>query len=101
MDVGELVLDLTDVRDPQALDGRQITVDGNVGHLDIRVPADVTVVSDNHVTGIGGINAFGRNSGGVDTTLTSVHSAGAGAPRVTIVSQLHVGGIDVHVGSNR
>ena len=101
MDVGEIVVDLTDVRDLQDLDGRQITVDGNVGHLDIRVPAGVTVVSESHVTGIGGISAFGRDSGGVDTTLYAVHSAGAGAPHLTIVSDLHVGGIDVHVRSNR
>ncbi|HEX3220972.1 MAG TPA: PspC domain-containing protein [Nocardioides sp.] len=101
MDVGEIVLDLTAVSDPQALDGRQITVDGNVGHLDIRVPAGVSVVSENHVTGIGGINAFGRDAGGVDTSLTAVHSAGAGAPHLTVVTDLHIGGIDVHVGSNR
>ena len=63
MDVGELRLDLTGVRDPQALDGREIHVAGNVGHLDIRVPAGVTVVANTQVTGIGGINAFGQDGG--------------------------------------
>ncbi len=96
MDVGELVLDLTDVSDPQSLDGREIAVTGNVGHLDIRVPADVTVVADTHVTGIGGINAFGDDGGGIDTEVSTVHYAGPGAPRLTIDAELHVGGIDVH-----
>jgi phage shock protein PspC (stress-responsive transcriptional regulator) len=96
MDVGELVLDLSDVSDPAALDGRQITVTGNVGHLDIRVPDGVTVVADTHVTGIGGMNVFDRDGGGIDTQVNTVHSAGPGAPRLTIDAELHLGGIDVH-----
>jgi predicted membrane protein len=96
MDVGEVVLDLSDVADPEALDGREITVHGNLGHLDIRVPSDLTVVANTHVSGIGGINAFGRDGGGIDTELDAVHSGGAGAPRLTIDVELHVGGIDVH-----
>lgn len=96
MDVGELKLDLTSVRDLEALDGRTIEIDGNVGHLEVMVPPGVTVVSDNHVTGVGGINAFGRSGGGVDSSLLAVHSGGRGAPRLTIDTQLHVGGIDVH-----
>jgi phage shock protein PspC (stress-responsive transcriptional regulator) len=98
MDVGEIRLDLTDVRDPQSLDGRTIHVTGNVGHIEIRVPASVTVESNSDVTGIGGINAFGRDSGGIDTSVTAVHDAGVGAPTLTIDTDLHVGGIDVHVG---
>jgi|tagenome__1003787_1003787.scaffolds.fasta_scaffold20928741_2 phage shock protein PspC (stress-responsive transcriptional regulator) len=98
MDVGEIRLDLTDVRDPQALDGRTIHLTGNVGHIEIRVPDGVTVESNSDVTGIGGINAFGRDSGGIDTSMTAVHDAGAGTPHLTIDTDLRVGGIDVHVG---
>ncbi len=89
-------LDLSDVADPEALDGREITVHGNVGHLDVRVPSDVTVVANTHVSGIGGLNVFGRDGGGIDTELDTVHSGGPGAPRLTIDAELHVGGIDVH-----
>jgi phage shock protein PspC (stress-responsive transcriptional regulator) len=95
IDVGELVVDLSEVSDPQGLDGREIEVRGNVGHLDIRVPDDVTVVANTHVTGVGGINAFDRDGGGIDTELTTIHSGGPGAPRLTIDAELHVGGIDV------
>jgi len=96
MDVGEVVLDLSAVSDPAALDGREITVHGNVGHLDIRVPGNLTVVANSHVSGIGGISAFGRDSGGIDSEVDTVHSGGPGAPRLTIDVELHVGGIDVH-----
>jgi phage shock protein PspC (stress-responsive transcriptional regulator) len=96
MDVGELVVDLSSIRNPQALDGREITVTGNVGHLDIQVPPDVTVVAHAHVTGIGGLNVFDRDGGGIDTQVTSVSSGGPGAPRLTIDTTLHVGAIDVH-----
>ncbi|HEX4471015.1 MAG TPA: PspC domain-containing protein [Nocardioides sp.] len=96
MDVGELVVDLSGIRDPKALDGREITVTGNVGHLDIRVPDGVTVVANTHVTGIGGMNVFGRDGGGVDTRVDTVSYAGPGAPRLTIDAELHLGGIDVH-----
>ena len=101
MDVGEIRLDLTEIRDPQALDGREITLDGNVGHLEIRVPEGVTVVSESTISGVGGISAFGRDAGGFDTSLTSSRTAGVGAPHLTIVTDLHVGGIDVHVGQDR
>jgi predicted membrane protein len=96
IDVGELVVDLTDVGDPKDLDGRVITVTGNVGHLDIQVPDDVTVVAHTHVTGVGGMNVFGRGGGGIDTVLTNTYYAGPHAPRVTIDADLHVGGIDGH-----
>jgi phage shock protein PspC (stress-responsive transcriptional regulator) len=96
MDVGELIVDLSGVANPKALDGREIVVTGDVGHLEIEVPNDVTVVANTHVAGVGGMNVFGRTSGGVDTELTTVHSAGPGAPRLTIDADLHVGGIDVH-----
>jgi phage shock protein PspC (stress-responsive transcriptional regulator) len=100
MDVGELVLDLSSVTDPASLDGRVITVTGNVGHLDIRVPADVTVVADTHVTGVGGMNVFDRDGGGIDTEVDSTYDAGPHAPRLRIDADLHVGGIDVHAESN-
>jgi hypothetical protein len=98
MDVGELRLDLTQVDNPAALNGRTIHLTGNVGHLEVRVPAGVTVESHSEVTGIGGINAFGRDGGGIDTSVDAVHDAGAGAPVLTIDTDLHLGGIDVHVG---
>ena len=96
----ELRLDLTNLRDPEALDGLTIHLTGNVGHLEVRVPDGVTVVSNNDVSGIGGINAFGQDGGGIDTSLQAVHTAGLNSPHLTIDTDLHVGGIDVHVGED-
>jgi hypothetical protein len=94
IDTGELVLDLTRVRDVQALDNRTIRVSGGVGHLDIRVPYGVSVNSHASISGPGGINDFGENTGGIGTSVNSFHDAGPHAPVLTIVASLHVGAID-------
>jgi phage shock protein PspC (stress-responsive transcriptional regulator) len=97
LDTGNLVVDLTDVRDPQELDGRVIRLSAGVGQIDIEVPADVTVEVDARVRGPGGISLFGQDSGGVDTTATEIHSGGPDAPHLTIDADLHVGAINAHV----
>ena len=96
LDTGNLVVDLTDVQDPQQLDGRVIHLSAGVGQIDIEVPADVTVEVDAHVRGPGGISLFGQDSGGVDTTATAIHTGGPGAPHLTIDADLHVGAINAH-----
>jgi phage shock protein PspC (stress-responsive transcriptional regulator) len=100
LDMGDLVVDLTRVRNPQALDGRTIDVSGGVGQLDIRVPDGVTVVTHSQISGPGGITAFGQDTGGVNTIVDSTHDAGPGAPTLTIDADLHVGAITFVTGSN-
>jgi phage shock protein PspC (stress-responsive transcriptional regulator) len=100
LDMGDLVVDLTRVRNPQALDGRTIEVTGGVGQLDIRVPAGVTVVTHSRISGAGGITTFGEDSGGFDTTVDSTHDAGAGAPTLTLDARLHIGAITFLTGSS-
>jgi hypothetical protein len=100
LDAGNLVVDLTQVSDPQALDGRTVHVSADVGHLDISVPTGVTVVTHASISGPGGLNVFGQDSGGVDTTVDTVHRAGPKAPTLTIDADLHIGAIDVSTGSN-
>jgi hypothetical protein len=96
IDIGELVLDLTRVKDVQALDNRTIHVSGGIGHLDIRVPYGLSVNTRASVSGPGGINDFGQESGGIGTSVNSFHDAGPRAPVLTIVATLHVGAIDLH-----
>ena len=38
MGIGELVLDLSQVSDPENLDGRDISIDAGVGHVVIVLP---------------------------------------------------------------
>jgi phage shock protein PspC (stress-responsive transcriptional regulator) len=99
LDMGDLVVDLTRVRNLQALDGRTIEVSGGVGQLDIRVPAAVTVVTHSRISGPGGITTFGEDTGGIDTTVDSTHDAGTGAPTLTIDADLHIGAITFVTGS--
>jgi phage shock protein PspC (stress-responsive transcriptional regulator) len=100
LDAGNLVVDLSHVTDPDALDGRTVHVSGGVGHLDITVPTGVNVVTHASISGPGGINAFGQDSGGVDTAVDTVHRAGPGAPTLTIDADLHIGAIDLATGGN-
>ncbi len=98
LDAGNLVFDLTDVTDPDQLNGRTIHLSGGVGQIDIEVPADVSVDIDASISGPGGISLFGQDSGGVDTTASGSHSGGVGpdTPHLTIEADLHVGAINAH-----
>jgi phage shock protein PspC (stress-responsive transcriptional regulator) len=93
---GELIVDLTDVTDLQALDGRTIRVSADVGRVEVIVPegADVTAFADVH--GPGEIKLFGEETDGFDTELTRSHDGGTDVPRITIDADLSVGQIEVH-----
>jgi hypothetical protein len=95
IDVGELVLDLRKVTDPDALDGREISVTGEVGHLEVILPTDVDarVVAELH--GPGDIVLFDRNAGGIDTSLTRSYDGGNNVPALTIDAELGIGEIEV------
>jgi phage shock protein PspC (stress-responsive transcriptional regulator) len=94
-DVGEYVLDLTQLSDPDELDGRTIDMSLSVGELDVVVPRDMDVTVTGNVNGPGGITLFGEDSGGIDTTSTRTYDGGDGVPRVTLDLQVDVGHIDV------
>jgi hypothetical protein len=100
MDSGELVVDLGRVS-PQDLDGRVIHVQGDIGHLDIRVPHGVSVDAHLDVNGPGGMNAFGQDEGGLGHEMDTYHDAGTDAPTLTIDAQLDIGAIDLHTEESR
>ena len=95
MSTGELVIDLTRVRNLAALDGRTIHVDGDVGRLSVIVPEglDTTVHAD--INGPGNISLFGDERGGIDLTMTRESLTAAGAPELTIDAELSIGQIEV------
>jgi phage shock protein PspC (stress-responsive transcriptional regulator) len=101
IDAGELVVDLSQVSDPSALDGRVVHVDGDVGHLDIRVPAGVNVIAHLDIDGPGGISAFGQDVGGLGRTLNTRLDASRKAPTLTIDADLDIGAIDLHTEGPR
>ncbi len=101
IDAGELVVDLAQVSDPAGLDGKVVHVDGNVGHLDIRVPQGVNVIAHLDIDGPGGISAFGQDVGGFGHTLNTHLDASRHAPTLTIDANLDIGAIDLHTEEPR
>lgn len=68
--VGQVVLDLRNVADPAALDGRLIDLEAGLGTVRVYVPATLDVDLDASV-GAGQIQALGYGRGGVQTSLTT------------------------------
>jgi len=95
IDGGELVVDLSDVGNVAALDGRTISVSGDAGRLEVIVPEDVDVEVEADMEGPGGYQLFGLQGGGIDWTRSASHDGGADVPAITIAADLQVG--EIHV----
>ncbi len=91
--MGELVVDLTRVRDLEELDGRTIDVSAQFGAVEVLVPEDLDVAASARTSGPGGLTVFGRDAGGVDVTTTGEHDGGVDAPRLDIDAEVGVGEI--------
>jgi hypothetical protein len=100
MDSGELIVDLSRIS-PADLDGREIHVTGDIGHLDIRVPQGLSVDAHLDIDGPGGMSAFGDDEGGLGHEMDTYHYAGPDAPTMTVDAQLDIGGIDLHTEESR
>jgi phage shock protein PspC (stress-responsive transcriptional regulator) len=90
---GELTLDLTQVDDVEALDGRRISVDGGAGRIELLVPDEMDVTVNGRIDGPGAITLFGEQRGGIETTSRGVHEGGVEAPSLTIDADLGIGEI--------
>ena len=90
---GELVLDLTDVRDVDELDGRTIEVSADAGQIEVVVPEDVDVLATADIHGPGGYTLFGRDGGGIDVNSTAHHDGGDDVPELTIDADISFGEI--------
>ena len=96
IDGGELVVDLSDVGNVAALDGRTISVSGDAGRIEVVVPDEADVEVEATMEGPGGYDLFGTRGGGIEWTRTASHDADAvGAPTLTIDAELAVGEIEV------
>lgn len=92
---GELVVDLSNVSDVEALDGRTLSVSGEAGAIEVVVPDGVDVHVEADVDGPGGYDLFGAEGGGIDWTQSASHDGGPDAPSLTIDADLQVGEITV------
>jgi hypothetical protein len=91
--IGELIVDLRDAKLPPG--DRHIDVDLGVGHAVVLVPKDVCVTTEAQV-GVGAVDSFDSENGGIDVDHADAHTAPAGTPRVVLHSDLGVGMLDVH-----
>ncbi|MGA8846398.1 MAG: PspC domain-containing protein [Nocardioides sp.] len=92
VDIGEIDLDLNEVRDLEALDGRRIDLEVGVGQVKVLVPEGlgVRVVSD---LGAGDSTIFGiEDDGG---TATGSLDAGVDAPSLTLYVTVGLGDIEI------
>jgi phage shock protein PspC (stress-responsive transcriptional regulator)/FtsH-binding integral membrane protein len=96
---GEIVLDLTDVSDLAAMDGKHIKLDVSAGRIEVLVPSGLSVEVIADVNGPGHIQLFGDERGGIGIADRAHHDAGAGTPEIVIDADVSVGEIQVHEGA--
>jgi hypothetical protein len=90
---GRVVLDLSEVADPAALDGRSIDVGARAGELVVILPEGVRADVDADISGPGQIDLPTRSSGGFDNTLEETY--GNGSRTFSVHAHLFAGHIDV------
>jgi hypothetical protein len=95
VDAGEIVLDLRDVSDLEALDGRTIDIDADFGHLEVILPRGLAASVSADIDGPGGIELFGEEHGGIGVSRND-YSGFDDDPEIFINAQLSVGQIEVH-----
>jgi phage shock protein PspC (stress-responsive transcriptional regulator) len=90
---GHLVVDL---RDARLVSGdHRIKIRLGVGEADLIVPRDVCVSTDSHL-GIGGVEVFDRDNGGVDVDWQDERNASEGTPRIVLDGDIGIGALTVH-----
>lgn len=99
LDAGELIVDLSKLTDPEALDGRGVSADVNVGRVEVIVPDDVDVRAEGHLSGPGTYELFETEGGGIDMHDSSTQDGGVDAPSWSITVKADVGEVVVHNAS--
>lgn len=92
---GSIELDLTNVSDLEALDGRIIDLEANAGEILVTVPEDLDVDVTADVSIAGEATVFGQQASGPDVHIERRQAAGSDAPDLELDIQLLVGSIDV------
>ncbi len=90
--MGELVVDLRDLELPSG--DTRVNLDVGIGEARLIVPEDVCVASAADI-GIGGVDVFGRDNGGIDVDWDDRPRAATGRSRVVVSADVGVGALVV------
>ena len=93
--VGELTFDLTGVDFATMVGGTELRARVGVGELVVIVPAEAPIRVEAH-SGLGSVQVFGQEEGGVDVEITT--PAPIGAPAITLVATVGIGEVRVEHG---
>ena len=91
--IGKLVVDLRQADLPPG--DRRIEIKTGIGHAVVLVPEDVCVTTEAQV-GMGAVDAFDSESGGVDVNHLDARTAPPGTTRVVLSGDVGIGALDVH-----
>ena len=89
---GEIKLDLTDIKDIEALDGRTLELDVRFGHIEVLLPAGLDVSVEANLEGDGQTDLFGstRSDSSHETYIGT-----PGGPVLTIEAEVVFGEIEI------
>src|SRR3954468_11485326 len=91
--IGEMVIDLRDAKLPPG--DHHVKVDMGVGHAVVLVPKDVCVSTHAEI-GVGDLDNFDSENGGIDVDHSDPGTAPSGTPRVILEGDMGIGLLDVH-----
>ncbi len=94
---GQITLDLTEIRDIAALDGREIDLHLNAGEIDVTLPQGLNAIVNADMRFAGDITIDGSQRSGFDQSMTRTvtGSTDPNAPTVTLNLDARVGEIRV------
>jgi hypothetical protein len=93
--VGELTFDLTGVDFATMVGGTELRARVGVGELIVIVPDDAAIRVEAR-SGLGNVQVFGQEEGGVDAEITT--PAPIGAPAITLIATVGIGEVRVEHG---
>ncbi|MEZ5095845.1 MAG: LiaF-related protein [Nocardioides sp.] len=89
-----MILDLSEVADPAALDGRSITVESGAGHIVVIVPPDTDVAATASV-GAGELQVFGTTHDGLGAETTQIFNVPNEVATLHLDVQMGFGQIEI------
>lgn len=92
---GSLTVDLSQVRDVKALDGRTIDLNGTIGRLRVIVPGGIGVNFHGTVRGAGSIQTWADEHDGPRATYDQNFAALPGQPTITLNASIRFGAIQL------